>query len=183
MSEHYERITDDPKYDGRVRNSHEARYRLAEGYVSAGDDVLDACCGTGYGKPLLTRKEDVNYQGIDNNPLEGFGYYDFEKQEGDWPLNRRGNAMLPNVFVGLECIEHFHDEGVAHFVKLARENTANWIIISTPIVANTNPYHKQQFTEQDILDLFVETGWWHHYETFKQGKYGFFIFQRMGPNP
>jgi 2-polyprenyl-3-methyl-5-hydroxy-6-metoxy-1,4-benzoquinol methylase len=182
----YERITEDPQFDGECRNSHEARYRIASGFVSEGDRVLDAGCGIGYGRKILGHINNENgsevptfneYTGLDKNPLneKDFKFYDFETGLGE-----QGVAYPTewDVFVGLEIIEHLNDEGVNNFIKLANK-AKKWIVVSTPIVVNSNPYHKQQFTEEKILELFKNEDW-KHYETFYQGeeRYGIFIFKR-----
>lgn len=175
----YERIDNSPQFDGRTRDSHEARYHVASGFITDEDNVLDAGCGVGYGRDILGGKA---YMGIDRNPPEyeqpdatgAFLKVDFEdpNERYDWPF-------VFDVFVGLEIIEHLNDEGVASFRNLARK-AGKWIIISTPIVRNSNPYHKQQFDERDIMEMFAGDGW-RHYETFYQSeeRYGIFIFKRI----
>ena len=169
----YERIDDSKQFDGAVRNSHEARYRIAAGYAVPRGFVLDAGCGEGYGMKFFN---DGLYLGIDKNPPKGnrFMKADFEdpNQSYDW-------LPLYDVFIGLEIIEHLNDEGVMRFVQLARASR-EWVIVSTPIVPNSNPYHKQQFTEEKMLAMFTGEGW-SHYQTFTQGEgrtYGIFIFKR-----
>lgn len=168
----YERIDDSKQFDGAIRDEHEARYRIAAGYAVPRGFVLDAGCGTGYGMQLFN---EGLYLGIDKNPPKGnrFMKADFEdpNQSYDW---------LPqyDVFVGLECIEHLNDFGVHKYVQLACASR-EWAIISTPIVRNRNPHHKQQFTEEQILALFTGTTM-RHYQTFYQDRerYGIFIFKR-----
>lgn len=51
---------------GRRSDAHVVRYTLAAEYVSAGDTVLDAACGLGYGSALLhDSAADVTVTGID----------------------------------------------------------------------------------------------------------------------
>jgi len=167
----YERIDESKQFDGAVRDSHEARYRLAAGFAMPNKFVLDAGCGVGYGKQFFN---EHLYLGIDKNPPAGprFRKVDFEDvgQSYDW---------LPqfDVFIGLEIIEHLYPVG--HFIELAKK-AKKWIIVSTPIVPNSNPFHKQQFTEDMMLAMFTGNGWT-HYQTFTQGEgrtYGIFIFKR-----
>lgn len=175
----YERIDESEKFDGPTRDSHELRYRIASGFVRYGDTVLDAGCGVGYGERILTKEETIRegepiatWIGIDKNPAnENTKKYDFETGEGELP-NRF------NVFVGLEIIEHLNNDGVRNFVEIAKK-AEDWIIVSTPIIPNSNPYHKQQFKEQDILDLFVDNEW-EIYGSLKQneGTYGIYTFSK-----
>lgn len=176
----YERIDESKQFDGAVRDSHEARYRLASGFIADDDDILDAGCGVGYGMPILLTPARVEagatYLGLDKNPIgepEMFQKADFEKDEYE-----DGKPDNFDVFVGFEIIEHL--DPVGHFIELAKR-AKKWIIVSTPIVPNSNPYHKQQFTEEMILAMFSGDGW-RHYQTFTQGEgrtYGIFIFKRI----
>jgi 2-polyprenyl-3-methyl-5-hydroxy-6-metoxy-1,4-benzoquinol methylase len=175
----YERIDDNKQFDGAVRDSHEARYHIASGFIGDSDDILDAGCGVGYGMPILLTPARVEagatYLGIDKNPVgdpELFQKVNFEDPNdgAEWPDSF-------DVFVGFEIIEHL--DPVGHFINLAKK-AKKWIIVSTPIVPNSNPHHKQQFTEAMMLAMFTGDGWT-HYQTFTQGEgrtYGIFIFKR-----
>lgn len=166
MTAAYERIDSSTRFDGMIRQSHEMRYRLAAGFVEPGDVVLDAGCGTGYGKAILTQHGN-HYIGIDRNPEPGFHRADFETGAGleDWDFD---------VFVGLEIIEHLNDAGVQRFVALAKR-ARKWIIVSTPIVRNKNPFHKQQFTERAVPQFFAGRSL---YGVLHQsGLYGLFVFR------
>ena len=154
----YERITEDPVFDG-VRDSHELRYHIARGFIEDTDTVIDAGCGIGYGEKILK----ANYVGLDK--INGF---DLEKDNYDKPYD---------VFVGFEIIEHL--ENIDKFVQLAKQ-AKKWIIVSTPIVptAEGHPYHKRDFTSDDLIGLFQDNNF-KLYEWVRQGlKYGIFIFKR-----
>lgn len=171
----YERIDNSEKFDGPIRESHEERYRIAAKYVEKNDWVIDAGCGNGYGKKFFDEK-GVRYWGIDKNPPPGrfFSHYDFEKG------NKKINIIDFEVFVGLEVIEHLNDDGVKEFVKIAKQ-AKRQIIISTPIVENKNPYHKQQFSKTDIEKLFINNLDWVLEAYYEQdGIYGIFIFKKYG---
>ncbi len=165
----YERIDDRPEFDA-VRDSHEVRYRIASSFIEYGDTVLDAGCGTGYGRRILTRQA-CEYIGVDRNPVDE----SFTKADLENPAQCFGLPPF-DVFVGLEIIEHL--DPVGYFIQLAK-TAKKWIVVSTPIKPNTNPYHKQQFTEAMMLAMFVGEGW-KHYQTLYQsdGLYGIFIFKR-----
>lgn len=179
----YERITKDKEFDGPVRESHELRYRIAGLFVNSGDVVIDACCGTGYGFEILRSlgEKNISWIGLDKDPCEDppAQKFDFELDEHrSIEISHCGISTLPafDVFVGLEAIEHLNDFGVSRFVHLAKL-ARRWIIVSTPIVPNKNPYHKQNFKEEDIIQLFGDDRW-RHYATLKQGDvYGIFIFK------
>lgn len=167
----YERIDDREIFDGKCRESHELRYKLALVEIEDGDHVLDAGCGTGYGRTILEEK-DIHYHGIDRDPPEGEGFstYNFETDE---PFDEHYDS-----FVGLEIIEHLDDKGVENFVTLAKQANRT-IIVSTPIVRNSNPFHKQQFSEQDIIDLFTDENWEESTVITQDDIYGIFIFERI----
>jgi 2-polyprenyl-3-methyl-5-hydroxy-6-metoxy-1,4-benzoquinol methylase len=167
----YERIDNTPIFDGKTRDSHELRYRIASGFVGPDDTVLDAGCGTGYGRDILRAKV---YIGLDKNPISDsrFTYYDFEE---NYKCTIFDSTKF-DVFVGLEIIEHL--DPVGYFIRLAR-NARKWIVISTPIVPNSNPFHKQQFTEDMIVAMFNDDPWKHYGTVTQDGRYGIFIFKRI----
>jgi len=161
----YERIDSSAKFDP-VRSSHEIRYRLAKGFVEDGDTVLDAGCGTGYGKKIL---KATKYIGLDKNPPKGFIKWDFDEQPiPDYEFD---------VFVGLEIIEHLRNpHNLIQLAKRARK----WIILSTPVIptSHRNEFHFQDFTTRQVARLFVDDDW-ETYNIFKQsGVNGIFVFGR-----
>lgn len=171
----YERIDNSEKFDGKIRESHELRYFIARGFLLPEDRVLDAGCGTGYGRHILEAK---NYIGIDRKPPEGecFMGYDFEIGSPKWDWD------LVDVFIGFEIIEHLNNNGVSNFKNMAKDITKRWIIISTPIIPNSNPYHKQNFTARQIVRKFTDENW-KLFGTVEQNKtYGIFIFKNYGKN-
>lgn len=158
----YERIDDSPGHD-RARVSHEARYSLAGSFTTDSDVVVDAACGTGYGKRFL-RGEWV---GVDREPL-GTIAADLQTWTPDFGFD---------VFVGLETIEHLAD--YAHYVEVA-QSARKWIVISTPIVPtkHRNPFHVHDFTTEDIKALFA-VGPWSLFAEYRQlDLYGLWVFKR-----
>lgn len=175
MNSNYERIDDNPRFDGKIRDSHEARYSIASQFVEFGDTVLDAGCGAGYGKRILTGEllNEIKWIGIDRKPAGShISCADF---------NLPGEIMIEDfdVFVGLEVIEHLTDDGVYNFLELARR-AKKFIIISTPIVPNSNPFHLQKFTPESIPAFFATEKTWELYMDFVQDKkYGIYIFKHI----
>ena len=149
----YERIDETKTFDGKTRDSHELRYRIAAGFIYQDDTVLDIGCGVGYGEGIL---KTLDYIGIDRTP---------EKEK--------------HLKIDLEIIEHLNMAGVRTLIETAKQ-ARKWIIVSTPIVPNSNPYHKQHFGITHILDFFIDKDW-RQYGLLKQDneRYGIFIFKRV----
>ena len=160
MKPPYERITADPKFDD-IRDSHELRYHIANGFIEENDYVVDAGCGTQYGGDIMKGI----YTGLDK--LYGF---DLEKDEYKHKID---------VFVSFEAIEHL--ETLDNFIRIAK-TAKKWIVVSTPIIPTVgggNIYHKQDFTEDRLTKLFVDKDF-KLYGWLKQNEiYGIFIFKRI----
>lgn len=136
----YEYIQDLPEFDA-VRESHEYRYKLAGQYTKDTDTVLDAACGTGYGRKFLKGK----YVGVDRNG-HGTITTDLQTFEPDFEYD---------VAVSLETIEHLPD--YTQHIKNLKKAKRN-IIISVPIIPTVgiNPFHVHDFTEESIKELFSD---------------------------
>lgn len=139
---------------------HHFRYTFAARYVQPTDTVLDAACGTGYGREILG---DCNWIGADKiGPL----VVDLE-------------TWIPtfgfDVFVGLETIEHLHDHTA--YVQAAKR-ARRTIVLSTPIVPtkHVNDFHHQDFTRQQIEDLFSD--WTVETYECQSETYGLWAFTR-----
>lgn len=161
----YERITaSDPV--GPARYGHDFRYRLAAGFISRNDCVVDAACGSGYGLSLLDMP-DVDYYGADywmpiDFSVEGDGVWldvDLESWEPS-------PSFLFDVFLGFETIEHLHD--YTAYLALAK-NARKWIIMSVPVVptVGVNPYHHHDFVPGQLQALLEDENW-EHYQTVQQ---------------
>lgn len=168
--ENYERIDKTDKFDGKVRDSHEYRYKWSNKFIKKTDNVLDAGCGVGYAKDIL----NGYYLGIDRNPVVGDSFLKFDFEEDGKFTHITRNK---DVFVGMEIIEHLNDIGIKTFVYMAKQSK-KYICISTPIIRNSNPYHKQQFTKQDIVNLFGDDDWVLDSYEEQSGVYGLFAFKR-----
>ena len=152
---------------------HRYRYALAAGYVQPGDTVLDAACGTGYGKEILGAHAWI---GVDREApsVEGARAEDFNSWEPDFDYD---------IFVGLETIEHI--PSLDAYVAMAKR-AKRTIILSKPVIptAHFNPWHVHDFTQASIESLFVDGQWSvehfeHQYEPELQcDAYGIWAFTR-----
>lgn len=152
--------------EGESRKGHEVRYRMAAGFVSPGDTVLDAACGIGYGSEILSNLQQITYVGVDNylddvyledTSTRKFLREDLLVWEPDFEYD---------VFVGFETIEHL--PSYAHYISLAKQ-ARNWILVSTPNIptVHMNPHHLHDFEPGDLRKLFEDSRW-DHYQTFQQ---------------
>lgn len=150
-----ERIT--PETSGSSRDGHEFRYHLAAGFLSAGDVVLDAACGGGYGADIL-QEQDVDYYGVDRD-LSGL-----------WVTGRLKRQFLQHdlvtwepefefdVFVGFETIEHLDD--YRHYLQMVKR-AKKWICVSVPVIPTVgiNPWHKHDFRSSELPPLIEDEDW------------------------
>ena len=153
----YERIAHE--HQGEVRDLHEERYRIASWYVHPHDMVLDAACGTGYGRDIL----GGHWVGVDKEDLCDNVVADLETWQPAFDFE---------VFVGFETIEHLEDP--TNYVELAKR--AGTICLSTPIVPtkHRNPYHKNDYTKEQIESLFADRTIAYYQE--QAGIYGVWVF-------
>lgn len=139
----HERLED---YETEGRLGHEFRYRLAAGFCEG--TVLDAACGTGYGKRFLTYDR---YLGVDRAaPFRaGFERADLHSWQPDFGFD---------TALSFETLEHLED--YSHFVsilKLARR----FILASVPVVPtmDENPWHLHNFVPGDLERIFNDDVW------------------------
>ena len=116
---------------------HYARYNFAKKYTK-GKIVLDAACGTGYGKDIMQAK---TYIGVDISPDVDCVHQDLEKGI-TLPIK-------PDVVVSFETIEHLEDP--TKFLEWVRDN-AKQFIFSIP-VSMPSEFHKQVYTVEEIKEL------------------------------
>lgn len=173
----YERIDiNHNALEEKTKQSHQLRYFFALPFVQDNYTVLEVGAGTGYGKNILQDARHINYYGYDKNPVDGTGV-EAMNLEQDECLNQAPDKI--DVFIGIETIEHLDVRGVANFIDLAHR-ASRYAIISTPVVPNSNPYHKQQFTKQHIIDLMTVRGMFQleHY-SLQDEIYGIYVFKRL----
>lgn len=123
---------------------HQYRYQWAAQFIDADDAVVDAACGTGYGRGILPGR----WIGVDQDTFNAAGV--LRADLSDWvpPFDF-------DVFVGLETIEHLED--FTAYVTAAKQ-ARKAIVLSTPIIPtmHMNPYHLQDFTQADIERIFED---------------------------
>jgi len=171
----YERITDDPIFDGPPREVHEYRYHVAARYTKDSDVVLDAACGSAFGKRILKGE----YIGVDRWPDKADIVVDLEIWEPDFEYD---------VFVSMETIEHLFDYST--HVKNAKK-AKRIIAVSAPVVPtvvynadgtpNLANYHVHNFTMTELKSLFEDNDWEIiHEEIQTLGDHGIIILQKNG---
>lgn len=176
-----------------LRRGHEARYRLASGFLMEGDYVLDAACGCGYGSRILAEKigpsgvvfamdysqEAIDYAGRHYPPVNA----PITHRKVDLTDWEPGDGAV-DVAVSFETIEHLDPKDGQELAAVPREFARKlkrvakrMIIISAPIIPTVgiNPSHHHDFTDKDMLDLFIDDEWV-LYESFKQRVYGIYVF-------
>ena len=116
---------------------HYARYNFASKYTKD-KVVLDAACGTGYGKDIMKAKE---YIGVDISPDVDCIIQDLE--------NGITLDIKPDVVVSFETIEHLKDP--SKFLEWVSCNSKKFIF-SIP-VNMPSEFHKQVYSVKEIKDL------------------------------
>jgi SAM-dependent methyltransferase len=136
------------------RRGHEARYRLAAGFLSPGDRVIDAACGTGYGAALLEARGPISYLGVEID-LSVVEYQQARRRRflaAD--LEIWGGPPVPfDVAIVFETLEHLRNpRALVEWTFRARR----FVLISVPIVPTPgNPYHRHDFARKDIEALYA----------------------------
>lgn len=144
-----ERITAD---EVPAQHGHRDRYELAASLVRAGDTVLDAACGIGYGAAILAEHAPAHaYWGVDRDGV------DPRYLQHGWFTHANLDTWQPDfeydVAISFETLEHVHNpQHLATTLSLARRT----IIVSVPTVPTThfNKFHTHDFTADDIPPMF-----------------------------
>lgn len=154
------------------REGHEFRYRLAAGFCTADDVVVDAACGTGYGSAFLPG----SYVGVDRSlehverPCRTIEA-DLTSWQPDFPFD---------VFISFETIEHLAD--YSNLVTLAK-GANRWVVLSAPVVPTRkgNRFHFHDFEPGDLERLMVDDDW-RLYQTVAQPSElsEIAVFERVG---
>lgn len=135
--------------DGASR-AHLIRYFFAKGFISLGDTVIDAACGTGYGSYMLSEIADTvyAYDQIDkiSHPKSNIIYNKVD-------LETYSNFPPCDVAVSLETIEHLTDASA--LIKNVCLGVRKFFVFSVPLgeELGANPFHKQVFSKNSIENL------------------------------
>jgi len=150
---------------------HIARYMLARGFIKKGEKVIDAACGYGYGSKLISEVAEVHGYDIDKGVIDiaKERYPDIKFTCVDLHKAKFGKT---DTIVSLETIEHLEKPKM---VIDKFKKTAKKIIVSVPVIptVDKNPFHKHDFTENSIRELFSD---WYEFHSFKQGNYFIGVF-------
>jgi hypothetical protein len=136
---------------------HLDRYRYAASQVRPGEHVNDIGCGIGYGAMFLDA--GITYDGYDKPGvgngqffgMDGRRFYGVDLDAPDWmPVNDA------DVTYCIETLEHLLD--AASIADTITATTRRAVIVSVPTVptVGANPYHRRDFTVDDIPPLFPE---------------------------
>lgn len=168
----YERITDEEIYDGFPRERHEYRYEIASRYVKKTDVVVDAACGTGYGKKFLNCKE---YIGVDKFVEDDLTHSSVDTVLAD--LNEWDPDFDFDVFISIETLEHL--EGYEHLIEVAKR-AKRLMIISSPVIPtkHINEFHVNDFTFDELKSMLEDNEWKVIYSEIQDNEYGIFILQK-----
>jgi hypothetical protein len=137
------------------QRGHVERYEWVRQFLGEWDDVLDVCCGIGYGAKVL----DIGsrYRGVDKEPADmnliGEGWFTLRNvNHEDWLSD-----LTADVVIAFEAIEHIADP-VAFCTDLAWIAVRE-IFVSVPVIPTKemNEHHLHDFTVEDIPPMFP--GW------------------------
>lgn len=144
------------------RRGHEFRYILAAGFCGPGAVVLDAACGTGYGRTLLPQR--IEYHGIDRDfsHVESVGGFLHECDIDAWTPD-----FTFDVFISFETLEHVQYPD--HLISIGAQGRL-WMIMSVPIVPtkHVNEFHLHDFKPGWLEEAMSGYPDWEHYQTIQQ---------------
>jgi hypothetical protein len=135
---------------------HQARYRLAAGYIDGWDEVLDAAAGIGYGASLgKAGRTGIYWHAADREDV-----VISEDVDAVWEvdLSEWEPPFAFDVALSFETIEHVDDYG--HLIDVLCQARRH-ILASVPIIptVGANPFHVHDFTEEDLPREFEARGW------------------------
>lgn len=152
-----------------VRNDHLARYEFACRYIKAGQQVLDAACGVGYGSFILADRTGAHVTGIDISEQAIRSANQFWKHannhfvQADCTQTGLCKGSM-DVAVSFETIEHIEaaDELLQELFTLLRPGGV--LICSTPneekwpFSQSNHKYHIRHYTADEITAMVEQHG-------------------------
>jgi 2-polyprenyl-3-methyl-5-hydroxy-6-metoxy-1,4-benzoquinol methylase len=146
------------------------RYFFAGKYLADKKNILDTCCGLGWGSYIIS-KYASSVTAFDNNPeVIEFCNKTWNSINVNWVI---GNALdlsflggkKYDLVLGMETIEHFTKEnGIIYLSNVASVLNDQGIFIGTSYfpkkrkdaneLCALNPYHKHIFTYKEISKIF-----------------------------
>ena len=146
-----------------IRSDHTLRYALAQSKV-AGQSVLDAACGCGYGSWMLA--EDCPQVHAVDNSLEAISYgrEHWARENVTYHQLDLCESPLPaaEALVSFETLEHL--DYPRRFLTRARE-TCKFLIGSVPnqdvlpFDSKRHKYHKRHYTPEQLMETLSRSGW------------------------
>jgi len=137
------------------QRGHVVRYEYAATLVQAGDVVLDAACGIGYGSAILAEQAPAHaYYGVDRDGV------DLRYMQHGWFTHADLDHWTPgfsfDVGICFETLEHLQDpQHLAGVMALA--NRVIVVSVPTQPTKHFNHYHLHDFTVEQVPALFP--GW------------------------
>jgi lipopolysaccharide transport system ATP-binding protein len=145
------------------------RYAFAGSQLCRGANVLDTCCGIGWGAFMVAHyARQVTAFDIEQRTID-FCRDTWQAANIRWLVGDARNlaflrGQLYDVALGMETIEHFtYTDGAAYIAEVARVLGPEGVFIGTSSFPETeqeareiqraNPYHLHIFTRSEMIDL------------------------------
>lgn len=156
----------------RIAPDHRARYEFAAGYLEGKSqdagrsfNVLDACCGNGYGAYILATKALVAVNALDLSPAAvEFARFHYGHERINFEVGNLETCYLDSydAIVCFEALEHLDATVVLERFRRAL-NPGGVLLVSVPNEENvpftpgTHPFHLRHYTPAEFERLL--TGW------------------------
>ena len=151
-----------------ISRDHRARYMFASKLINPGDNVLDACCGVGYGSKILSNINGVRVTSFDSSEtalMKARTYYQADNINYlliDYKLFNTGPVF--NKVVCLEAIEHVDEpEDLLRILHKSIISGGSLIISSPnqtiiPYSKQRFPFHTRHWTSGEFDKLLSDSG-------------------------